>query len=106
MEDIAGNIVSPTANSADYDWTVILDVTPPELIGVQIVEADKVVLDFSEPLDASQVSNLGNYIISEQMQVLSAELNTTQTRICLTTDEHLIEHIYTIEIHNLTDLGR
>jgi hypothetical protein len=32
-------------------------------------------------------------------------LNPTQTRICLTTDEHLVEHIYTTEIHNLTDLS-
>ena len=59
------------------------DATPPELIAVQIVEADKVVLDFSEPLDESQVSNLGNYIISDQIRVLAAELNPTQTRICL-----------------------
>ena len=81
------------------------DITPPELIGVQIVEPTQVALDFSEPIDGSQVGNLGNYIISEQIQVLDAELNATQQRIILTTDQHIINHIYTITIHNLTDLA-
>ena len=81
------------------------DVTPPELIGVQTVESDQVVLDFSEPLAESQVNNLSNYIISEQIQVLNAELSANQQRISLTTDQHVINHIYTIEIHNLTDLA-
>ena len=81
------------------------DIIPPELIGIQIAESDQVVLDFSEPLDEGQVSNLGNYIISEQMQVIAAELNASYQRITLTTDQHIVNHIYTIVINNLTDLA-
>jgi hypothetical protein len=81
------------------------DTTPPELVGIQIVDPNELVLDFSESMDESQVGNLGNYIISEQIQVLNAELNATQQRIILTTDQHIVNHIYTITIHNLTDLA-
>ena len=79
------------------------DVIPPELIGVQTVESDQVVLDFSEPLDSASVANPGNYLISDQIQVLNAELSTSQERITLTTDQQILNHIYTIAVNNLTD---
>jgi hypothetical protein len=79
------------------------DVIPPELIGVQTVESDQVVLDFSEPLDSASVANPGNYLISDQIQVLNAELSTSQERITLTTDQQVLNHIYTIAVNNLTD---
>ena len=79
------------------------DVIPPELIGVQSVEANQVVLDFSEPLAVDQVSNLGNYLISDQLEVLGAELNPSHERITLTTDQQVLNHIYTIAVNNLTD---
>ena len=79
------------------------DVIPPELIGVQTVESDQVVLDFSEPLDSASVVNPGNYLISDQIQVLNAELSTSQERITLTTDQQVLNHIYTIAVNNLTD---
>ncbi len=79
------------------------DTTPPELVGVQIVETDHVVLDFSEPLDGSQINNLGNYTISEQVPVLEASLSPTLQRITLTTGSHQANHVYTIQVDNITD---
>ena len=80
-----------------------VDTTPPELVGVQIVESDHVVLDFSEPLDAGQINNLGNYTISEQIPILEASLSPTLQRITLTTGSHQANNVYTIQVENLTD---
>jgi hypothetical protein len=79
------------------------DVIPPELIGIQIVEPNELVLDFSEPLDSNQITNLQNYDISNQIIVLGVDLNETQQRLCLTTSNHDSNFVYSIEIGGLTD---
>jgi hypothetical protein len=79
------------------------DLTPPELIGIQIVEPDELVLDFSEPIDPEQVNNLQNYTISNNISVTGATLSETQQRICLTTSNHDSNYVYSVELDNLTD---
>ncbi|MCZ6703777.1 MAG: discoidin domain-containing protein, partial [Ignavibacteria bacterium] len=103
VEDIAGNVISPQANSADYEFQ--LDVTPPSLELIQIVDPVELVMDFSEPLDPNPVQNLGNYTISGQLDVLNASLSEDGKRVRLTTTSHIPDFVYTIELQNLTDLA-
>ncbi|HEY7751885.1 MAG TPA: discoidin domain-containing protein, partial [Ignavibacteriaceae bacterium] len=79
------------------------DVTPPEIVGIQIVEPNEVVIDFSEPIDSSLINNLQNYTISNSISALNAELNETQERLFLTTSNHDSNFVYVIEVNNLTD---
>ena len=105
VEDLAGNVISPQANSADYEYEIQPDVTPPSLELIQISNPVELVLDFSEPLDPDPVQNLGNYTISGQLDVQNASLSEDGKRICLTTTSHIPDFVYTIELQNLTDLA-
>ena len=77
------------------------DNIPPELTGVQSVQTNQVVLDFSEPLDSVSASNPENYSISGQVQILDASLNLSHQRITLTTNQQIVNHIYTVQISNV-----
>ena len=79
------------------------DVIPPKLIRVQCIQSDKVVLDFSEPLDENLATNLGNYVISNQLHVLSVKIDSSLDRIILTTDPANVNQLYTVTVSNLTD---
>ncbi len=79
------------------------DVIPPKLIRVQCIQSDKVVLDFSEPLNEGLASNLGNYVISNQIHVLGATIDSSLDRITLTTDPATVNQLYTVTVSNLTD---
>jgi len=101
-KDNNGN--STTGNIWNFA-TLFEDVTPPELIGVQIVNPYQVVLDFSEPMDSAQIGNLLNYEISNQVQVLNAQLDVYQERLFLTTTIHDSDFIHSVLITGLTDIS-
>jgi hypothetical protein len=103
VEDLAGNVISPQVNSADYEYVIQLDVIPPSLELIQVIDPDEIILDFSEPLDPNSVQNLGNYTISGQIKLLNASLSEDGKRISLSTTSHIPEYVYTIELQNLTD---
>ncbi|HKI78174.1 MAG TPA: discoidin domain-containing protein [Ignavibacteriaceae bacterium] len=79
------------------------DVIPPKLIRVQCTQSDVVVLDFSEPLNKNLASNVGNYVISNQIHVLSAKIDSSLDRITLTTDAANVNQLYTVTVNNLAD---
>ena len=79
------------------------DNIPPELMGVQSVQTNQVVLDFSEPLDTTSAVEPANYVLSEQVQVLGIELNPSYKRVVLTTTPQTINHVYTVEVSNIKD---
>ncbi len=101
VKDLAGNLINPNANSAQY----ILegDTTPPEVTGASITNQTTVVVSFSEALQASGAQNAANYSISGGITVTSAVMNGTQ--VTLTTSSHSFNQQYTVTVSNVKDLA-
>ena len=100
VTDIAGNLISPTNNTAQYN--VQLDVTPPELVSASLIDSVILSLTFSEVLDPSTGQNINNYSISNGISVLGASLSGTQVR--LSTSVHIPGN-YTITVNNVKDVA-
>lgn len=107
VTDLAGNIINPNANSAEYDYISGLgnDDIPPRLGSIQIVEPDELILDFSEPLDLTNIGNINNFNISNGVEVLNVEADEDGVRLYLETTLQDTNIVYFIEIFNLTDLA-
>ena len=70
---------------------------------MQSIQSDQVVLDFSEPLDTISSVDPSNYVLSEQVGVFDVELMPSHKRVILTTGQQTMNHVYTIEVSNVTD---
>lgn len=103
--DLAGNLISSEHNFAVYSFALNQDNIVPTLLSVQITDADKLVLDFSEPIDSTGINNLDNYNISDGIQVQGTELSENGNRLTLITSDHDTNHVYSIYINNIQDLS-
>ncbi len=100
VEDIAGNIVSPTANSADYDW--IQDLTPPEVTGATLLDSITLKIMFSELLDETTAEDESNYSISNNIDIFNASLSGSE--VTLQTATHS-PGLYIVTVVNVEDLA-
>jgi len=73
VKDLAGNIVSPTANSAQYERTA--DITPPEVTGATLLDSVTLKIMFSELLDETTAEDENNYSISNNIDIFNASLS-------------------------------
>ncbi|NNG27943.1 MAG: Ig-like domain-containing protein, partial [Ignavibacteriaceae bacterium] len=102
VEDLAGNIVSPSANSADYEWTVIQDVTPPEVTGATLLDSVTLKIMFSEMLDETTAEDENNYSLSNNINVFNASLSGSE--VTLQTSTHS-PGSYIVTVVNVEDLA-
>ena len=87
--------------SAAASGQTLSDHTPPSLVqAFDTEEATRVVLEFSEPLEAASASNPANYKING-LTVISALLNGRN--LTLTTSEMTANTIYTVTVSGLLD---
>ncbi len=99
VTDIAGNLITSANNKAQYN--VLLDVTPPQLVGAGLIDSVTLNLTFSEALDPSSGQNLNNYSISGGISVIRTILSGSQ--VTLTTSIHVPGN-YTVTVNNIKDL--
>ncbi len=82
------------------------DTTPPEIASVHALgEATRVVVDFSEPLNAASAGNAANYAISGGIAVAAAVLHDNQHAVTLTTSALAAGTGYTLTVDNVSDLA-
>lgn len=81
------------------------DLIPPRLISALLTDSAKLVLSFSEPLNPVNISNISNYLISNAINIHSAELVNSQLQIILTTSPHVYANTYSITVINLMDVS-
>ena len=94
------NITNPAYHSnLSYLW----DTTPPILQSVSVVDTSRLLINFSEILDTTNVRNLNNYSITNGVNVLSAYAISPWDRISLTTSPHSMGNSYTVSLQNLKD---
>jgi PKD repeat protein len=92
---------SVTVQVAPVDDTAptLLDVKPP-------VSSERVVLTFSEPVQAADAETTANYTISPGIQVLAASLVGMDRKTVTLTTSPLSEGEYTLTVKNIRDCAR
>lgn len=99
VKDTAGNAILPGNNTASY----LIDVTPPIFISITVQDSVRLELAFSEILDSVSVQNAANYLISNNIVVLSARLSSNLYKVNLVTTPHAAGQTYTITVNNVRD---
>jgi hypothetical protein len=106
---VASNTINGTnytATSADAVLTVIADMTPPAVVGVEAVGLTQVKLSFSERLDPNTATNATNFTITSPngaVAISDITFDETQTNVVLTVsgmDENIT---YTVSVSGVRD---
>jgi hypothetical protein len=89
--------------------TVILDTNAPTMLNADgSMSSTQVVLQFSEPLDASEATNSGNYVLTNvwggTVAVLEAQM-LDATTVLLTTGPRLENQNHIVLVDNLRDIS-
>lgn len=85
--------------------TSALDVTPPQLVSAILIDAEKLQLTFSEPLNPNDIPILSNYQVTNGIQIYSAQAGSSQSMVILNTSSHVYAQNYTVIISNVRDLS-
>ena len=101
VTDIAGNVINPNHNTANYNYSAE-DVTLPQVVSASLTNSTTLVINFSEILDLATAQNINNYSINNGINVSSAVLSGTQ--VTLSTSAHK-DGAYTVTVNNVTDIS-
>ena len=101
VKDLAAipNVMAPQEKT--YTFTPD-DMSPPEIVSIEIVNATMVQLKFDEPLDRTTATDISNYSIDNMIAVEEAILDFSGEMVILHTSEH-VPGTYTITLNNIRD---
>ncbi|MGZ4048216.1 MAG: lamin tail domain-containing protein [Bacteroidia bacterium] len=101
----SNNILGGTPGTQNSIYSTVMDVTAPTISGVTVVDSMHITVCFSEALDASQISVLSNYTISDGIGNPSVALaNSTLNCVDLTLSTSLnTTTTYTLALTNESD---
>ena len=103
VKDLAGNLINPNANSAQY--LLQGDATPPKVTGASITSATVVIVTFSEALEQNSAQTAGNYSITNGITISGATLSTDGKKVTLTTSQHTSGQSYVVTVTNVKDVA-
>lgn len=92
------NTILPNS-SGSYEY---IDRTPPAITVVQAMDARHITVTFSEAMEEISTESVSNYAINGGIVVESAELNTANFTVILTTTSHVPGN-YTLSVSNVRD---
>ena len=84
---------------------VVIDSTPPVVLGANVVNSNLVEIEFNEPLDQATATTLTNYSVDSGISVLSASLSANGKIVTLGLSALDQDVSYTLSINNVTDLA-
>jgi len=102
VQDLAGNSIDTTANTAEYYYYYV-DTTSPKLLEAELLSTTVVRLTFDEALNSATAQNEKNYSITNRT-VYTAIYNSEEYSVVLLTDEHSYG-TYIVTVENVTDLA-
>jgi hypothetical protein len=101
---IAARTGIPVSTVVVAEFTIVADITPPTIIStIANQEPPSVYVLFSEQVTESSAENVSNYDISNDVIVLSAELNDAGDRVLLKTTEMEPDVEYQLVVNNILD---
>jgi hypothetical protein len=80
-----------------------VDNISPEVSRIEVISSTRLDVVFSELIDIQTAQNITNYVIDDSVVVESAEIDTNQIRVHLTTSEHNIGESYEVMVNNVCD---
>lgn len=92
-----------TTVSRSATLSVSPDVTPPSLVAAQNLGTGRVVVTFSEPVDAANGANPDHYQLDNGVQITIAEVRGDGTSVELSTSPLTIGTQYTLSVSNVRD---
>jgi hypothetical protein len=92
-----------TLISPDATLTVSPDVTPPHIVQVQNIGADRVQILFSEPIEPASATQPDNYTLDRGAAVIEAIPGPTPERVTLTTSPLSLGITYTLTVTGVQD---
>ena len=98
--DNSGN---KSEQGATVEVTTVTDEIPPELINAQITHRSEIKCHFSEPMDSQSCTNVSNYQLMPDVEIVSAILLDDQLTVQLQTTELASDVKYTLTLNNLAD---
>ena len=101
---VASNRAPPAATSRTAQLTVLSDRIPPTVIQVS-GSPNRIILIFSEPLDAASAGNVANYTADNGLAVTNAVLEPTDFagRVVLATSAQTLGTVYTVTLNGVMD---
>lgn len=94
-----------TVNETDYLFVALpADTTAPTATGA-VDTYVSVKVTFNERVEKDMAENIANYKIDNNLDVLRATLDTTETIVTLTTKEQTVGTIYELVVSNVADLS-
>ena len=103
LKDLAGNIISPSANTAGYSF--FNDTTPPQLVGASLTGRTHLTVTFTEEMNQTTIENASNYGINNGVSIISATAEPGNKSVILNTTPESAGEIYTLTVNNVKDLA-
>ncbi len=97
-QSIPPNEIDTTSQNYQF-----IDSQPPEIEEVVAVDKNTVKIEFSEKIEGVSAVSLNNYQIENNLQVLNAELDSSETIVFLSTSDHVDGNLYFLTVENIKD---
>ncbi len=97
------NVIQSNTNKTYFFEAV--DTTPPQILSVKLMDPKMVYVEFSEKIDMLTAVQIENFKISNDIEVLTASLDSSRSGVFLTTTQHIERGRYIITVSNIKDLA-
>ncbi len=104
VSDNSGNSINPSANTASFTYSVVLDTDPPEIQSSVYINSQSVRIVFTEVLEETSAENTLNYSVSGGVSVSSAVLSN-DNEVTIGTSVHSPGTSYTVTVAGVKDLA-
>lgn len=101
--DLADTPNEIAANSGYQYFFESVDMTPPTITNVELVNEKTVRVVFSEDVETKSAEAVENYQISNEIEVLDASMDEDDNVVLLKTTEHNLEGRYFLTVSNVHD---
>ncbi|MEE4311793.1 MAG: fibronectin type III domain-containing protein [candidate division KSB1 bacterium] len=82
----------------------IIDITPPTIYDLEVVDAYTLRLEFSEPVEKKSAETVENYTITNSISIASVTLGSDQKSVSIATSKHQKGN-YVLSVSHVTDLA-
>jgi len=101
--DLASNPNEIAANTSYLYNFESVDTTPPTIVTINVISMKEIEVIFSERINRFSAEQSDNYKISNNVEVLSATLDSSELVVSLKTIRHNLQGRYILTVNNIFD---
>ena len=99
VKDLNQNVM---VSSFTYQYS-FTDAYPPYVMKVNLLDRQRVELIFSEPMDPNSIGDVANYSIQPNIHVYRVDVDSTDTKAVIYTNNHTYGVVYVLSFSNIVD---